>query len=158
MVDDDPATTNEVAHFDINELAKAEKVLQKNKKRRKLSAREKAAVEAKERDAFEMDVGDPRFEALYERSEFAIDPTSARFRGTEGMRALLEEGRKRKRERGGREGDGEEEGGMERGVEGWGGRKAGGVGEGEGEGEGDELRRLVERVKGKTKKKDRRSG
>ena len=45
-------------------------------------------------DDFEIDVSDPRFAALYESHEYAIDPTNARFRGTKGMKALLEEGRR----------------------------------------------------------------
>lgn len=140
MVDDQ--TGGEVNHFDINEIAKAEKALKK-KKRRKLSAREKLALEAKQRDGFRMDVRDPRFGAVFERNEFAIDPSNPRFKGTEGMKALLEEGR-RKRKRGGM--DGEE--GDRRGK-----RKAGDTGI-DGEGAGEDLQKLVERVKGKT----RRSG
>ena len=111
MVDDDAAnddqTTNtrsRVNHFNINEIAKAEKVLKKKKRKRKLSAREKEAVEAKEKDDFRMDVADPRFCAVFERSEFAVDPSHPRFKGTEGMKALLEEGRRKR----GREGSEEE--------------------------------------------------
>ncbi|MCJ1385573.1 pre-rRNA-processing protein esf1 [Xylographa soralifera] len=154
MVDDDDAANDDptsssrrkVNHFDINEIAKAEKVLKKKKRKGKLSAREKEAVEAKEKDDFQMDVADPRFGAVFERSEFAVDPSHPRFKGTEGMKALLEEGRRKR----GREGLEEEatNGGGD-----------GLVGKGKklrkeklNEGE-DDLKKLVERVKGKTKQK-----
>ena len=107
MVDDDVTndkSKGKVNHFDINEIAKAEKVLKKKKRKGKLSAREKEAVEAKEQDKFRIDVMDPRFAAVFERSEFAVDPSHPRFRGTEGMKALLEEGRRKR----GREGMDEE--------------------------------------------------
>ncbi|KAL9101797.1 MAG: hypothetical protein Q9187_009200, partial [Circinaria calcarea] len=97
---DDPTSTNpskQVNHFDINEIARAEKALKKKKHPKRMTAREKEALEAKEKDGFRMDVADPRFQAVFERSEFAIDPSSARFKGTEGMKALLEEGRRKRR-------------------------------------------------------------
>ncbi|KAK0861731.1 pre-rRNA-processing protein esf1 [Friedmanniomyces endolithicus] len=53
---------------------------------------------------FNVDSRDPRFKALFESHEYAIDPTNPRFKGTEGMKSLLEEGRK-KRKRGGDEED-----------------------------------------------------
>lgn len=144
MADDQTGTGGGVHHFDMHEIATAEKALKKGR-RAKLSAREKSAVQAKTMDSFEMDVADRRFQALFERTEFAIDPSHARFRGTEGMRALLEEGRRKRKRRGG---EGEEGGGGEKGG---GKRRVGGT-EGEGVGAGEDLRKLVERVKGKTKK------
>ncbi|MCJ1404980.1 pre-rRNA-processing protein esf1 [Xylographa trunciseda] len=146
MVDGDAANDdlasgprNRVNHFDINEIAKAEKVLKKKKRKGKLSAREKEAVEAKEKDDFHMDVADPRFGAVFERSEFAVDPSHPRFKGTEGMNALLEEGR-RKRAREGTEDIGVvREGKKSRREKPHGGQ--------------EDLKKLVERVKGKTKQK-----
>ncbi|KAI9801785.1 MAG: hypothetical protein M1825_003157 [Sarcosagium campestre] len=46
---------------------------------------------------FDIDVTDPRFARLYENPDFAVDPSSARFRDTKAMRKVLEEGRKRRR-------------------------------------------------------------
>jgi hypothetical protein len=43
-----------------------------------------------------MNVGDERFSKLFEDHEFAIDPSNLKFKGTEGMKALLEEGRKKR--------------------------------------------------------------
>ncbi len=148
LVQDDTAST--IKHFDLTTLAKAEKAALKKKKKRKLSGREKEALEQKGKDEFQMDVRDPRFGAVFERSEFAIDPSHPRFKGTGGMRELLEEGRKRRRD-----GDGDDEGG-----------ERGGDGDGEDlgkkgkrkkavdyfEGEGEDVTKLVARVKGKVRR------
>lgn len=106
-------------HFDMKEIALAEKVARRlsgrgGPKRRKLSRREQAAVESVQAtgagagagvggDGFQMKVQDPRFGAVFERPEFAIDPSHPRFKATEGMKMLLEEGRRKRR----REGEGE---------------------------------------------------
>ena len=107
MVDDKNKSVT--PHFDMAALAKAEKALRKvkgsKKSKKRLSEREKAALEAKERDTFEMDVGDERFRDVFERAEFAIDPSHPKFEGTEGMRRLLEEGRRKRKGRGEEEED-----------------------------------------------------
>ncbi|TVY32731.1 Pre-rRNA-processing protein [Lachnellula subtilissima] len=91
------APTN-LDHFDINEIARAEKKAAKKRKDRGESKR--GGLQA----GFEMDVGDERFAGrLFGNHEFAIDPSNPKFKGTEGMKALLEEGRK-KRDRGESEG------------------------------------------------------
>ena len=135
----DPSkTTSTINHFNINELAKAEKALKK--KGRKLTTREKDALVAKEQDDFKMNVQDPRFSAVFERSDFAIDPSNSKYKGTGGMKALLEEGR-RKRKAGevGNERDGEEK------IEGKKKKKKGGE-------TAEDLQKLVARVNGKTKR------
>lgn len=93
MVDDEDS---KMRHFDMNEIMKAEKAKKKGKKGKK------TAKDAPE-DNFKMNTTDPRFAKLYESHDFAIDPTNPRFKGTTGMNALLEEGRK-KRKRGSDEG------------------------------------------------------
>ena len=129
----------EINHFDIHALARAEKVRGKKAHRKqKLSARDREALAAKEKDGFEMDVGDERFRDVFERSDFAIDPSHPRYKGTEGMRRLLEEGR---RKRG--DGGGEEEGDD-------GGSKRGKRRRGEGD-DDDDVEGLVKRVKRKSK-------
>ncbi|OJD36519.1 pre-rrna-processing protein esf1 [Diplodia corticola] len=143
-------------HFDINEIEKGEK--QKGKKKGKWAKKaaakkgDEAAENAppeQDQEGFQMDTQDPRFKALFESHEFAIDPTNPRFRGTKGMKALLEEGRKKRKM-----GRGEEEEAAAAEVSNSRGKRAK-KGEGAG-GEGgrqqDDLKRLVERVKGKTKK------
>lgn len=128
-------------HFDMSALAKAEKALghQKRSKKRKTSAREKEALEAKAKDEFQINVQDPRFGAVFESAEYAIDPSHPRYLGTEGMRELLQEGRKKRRRM-------EEDGGGE------------GNGNGgtdtlrSGEYRKDEVQRLVEKLKGNVRK------
>jgi hypothetical protein len=94
-----PDQNTSMKHFDMKEIELAEKVARKGRKKRKLSRREKAAVESVQAgDGFRMNVEDPRFGAVFERAEYAIDPSHPRFKGTEGMRKLLEEGRKRQRD------------------------------------------------------------
>ncbi|OKL60916.1 hypothetical protein UA08_03566 [Talaromyces atroroseus] len=95
MVDDKSAG---MAHFDMNEIEKAEKKARKKGKKGKAKQETDQTVAG---DDFRMDVSDPRFSNLYESHEFAIDPTNPKFKATSGMKALLEEGRKRRRVGGG---------------------------------------------------------
>ncbi|PLB50410.1 hypothetical protein P170DRAFT_381062 [Aspergillus steynii IBT 23096] len=91
MMDDE---NKGMQHFDMNAIEKAEKQAGKKKKGK---GKGKQAPEVK--DDFQMEVSDPRFSRLFESHEFAIDPTNPRFKGTSGMKALLDEGRKRRRDR-----------------------------------------------------------
>lgn len=103
MIPEKSTSKDAIRHFDMQEIALAEKALRKaknSKGKSKLSKRERSALEAMKReggDGFELDVQDPRFGAVFERSEFAIDPSHPKFKGTEGMKKLLEEGRKKRR-------------------------------------------------------------
>lgn len=103
MIPEKSANKDAIKHFDMQEIALAEKALRKAKKSKgksKMSKREKSALEAMTReggDGFEVDVQDPRFGAVFERSEFAIDPSHPKFKGTEGMKKILDEGRKKRR-------------------------------------------------------------
>ena len=131
------AKGDDIHHFDSNLLSKGEK-LSKKKRKHKLSERQKAALEAKEKDSFEINAQDPRFAAVFESNEYAIDPSHKGYKGTEGMKKLLEEGRKK------------------RGLEGE-------VGEDMGErkakkakrwrDDGEDVDNLVERVKGRVKER-----
>ena len=142
MVDDKDGS-KKMQHFDIDEIAKAEKALSRKKKsKRKLTEREKEALAAKERDQFKIDVEDERFREIFERPEFAIDPSHPKYKGTEGMKELLEEGRrKRKVDPSGGE-DQETDNGS---------RKKKSRKEGSGVA-GDNVEQLVARVKSKMKK------
>lgn len=138
MMDDDKTRAQAISHFDINEIAKAEKASKKKKSKKRLSEREKEALAMKERDAFEMNVGDERFKDVFRRSDFAIDPSHPRFKGTDGMKQLLDEGR-RKRKSGVIEDEGDERLGKKA-------RRK----EVDGE-EKDDVQKLVKRVKSKTR-------
>ncbi|KAF2205485.1 hypothetical protein GQ43DRAFT_385796 [Delitschia confertaspora ATCC 74209] len=91
MIDDKQSN---IRHFDMNEIMKAEKAAKKKKGKGKRSKGEDVPVI---QDDFKVDTQDPRFSKLFESHEFAIDPTNPRFKGTEGMKALLEEGRKKRK-------------------------------------------------------------
>ncbi|KAJ2617386.1 pre-rRNA-processing protein esf1 [Coemansia sp. RSA 1365] len=68
-------------HFDLKEIVKAEKS----------KGRKKQTIE----DDFKLDVNDPRFGALYDSHNFAIDPNNPNFKKTKAMKELLSESRKR---------------------------------------------------------------
>jgi NUC153 domain len=92
MVDD---KDTEVKHFDMNEIEKAEKRAKKKGKHRKKD--KSSMVGELVTDDFKLDTQDPRFAPrLFGNHEFAIDPTNPKFKGTAGMKALLDEGRKRR--------------------------------------------------------------
>ncbi|KAJ1831782.1 pre-rRNA-processing protein esf1 [Coemansia sp. RSA 2711] len=73
-------------HFDMKEIVKAEKSKGRKGKRGK-----KVEVQ----DDFELNVKDPRFGALYDSHNFAIDPNNPNFKKTKAMDQLLSETRKR---------------------------------------------------------------
>ncbi|UKZ72072.1 uncharacterized protein TrAtP1_013010 [Trichoderma atroviride] len=79
-------------HFDMNEILKAEKQKGKKKKYQK-----KIKAEVGLQEDFKMDVKDDRFKAVFDSHEFAIDPSNPKFKATEGMKKLLEEGRKKRK-------------------------------------------------------------
>ena len=89
---------DEVRHFDMREIEKAEKQAKRKGKKgkdKKSKSQDAEADGAGER--FEVETQDPRFKALFESHEYAIDPTNPKYKGTEGMKALLEEGRKKRK-------------------------------------------------------------
>ncbi|KFY35941.1 hypothetical protein V494_05465 [Pseudogymnoascus sp. VKM F-4513 (FW-928)] len=94
-------------HFDINEIARAEKASKRGGKRGRKGKKEEEDRKGALQKGFEMDVQDPRFGALFESHEFAIDTSNPKYKATEGMKKLLEEGRRKRK---GDEGA-EEEGG-----------------------------------------------
>ena len=148
MLDDkETSATNNIKHFDINDIAKAEKALSKRKKsskKQKLSEREEQALEAKKNDQFEINVDDERFRDVFAKSDFAIDPSHPRFKGTQGMNTLLEEGRRKRKVD-----DDEDDYVGGRGVKQ--GKKTNDVIDDKGE--QGELKRLVHKIKGKSAKK-----
>ncbi|KAM0562354.1 hypothetical protein ACHAPJ_002043 [Fusarium lateritium] len=102
MADAGEDQADHLDHFDMNEIVRAEKA-----KRKKGKAKKKAEAKADRgglQQDFDMDVGDDRFKAVFDSHEYAIDPSNPKFKATEGMKKLLEEGRKKRRVT-----DGEEE-------------------------------------------------
>ena len=92
MADDEDT---EVRHFDMKEIEKAEK---RAKKKGKRGRKDKSLIEDEAvTDDFKVDTQDPRFAPrLFANHEFAIDPTNPKYKGTAGMKALLDESRKRR--------------------------------------------------------------
>lgn len=82
-------------HFDMREVERLEKLKgkKKGKKGKKGGVEDQGGLQEK----FDMDVSDPRFKAVFESHEFAIDPSNPKFKATEGMKKLLEEGRKKRK-------------------------------------------------------------
>ncbi|PIA89536.1 Pre-rRNA-processing protein esf1 [Cercospora beticola] len=80
-------------HFDMRDIEKAER--QAKKKGKHAKKNKKDVVE----DDFKVETNDPRFAALFESHEYAIDPTNPKFKKTKGMETLLEEGRKKRKGR-----------------------------------------------------------
>jgi hypothetical protein len=83
-----------VDHFDMKEIARAEKLKGKKKgKKGKKGAEDQGGLQ----ENFDMDVEDSRFKAVFENHEFAIDPSNPKFKATQGMKKLLEESRKKRK-------------------------------------------------------------
>ena len=92
LMDDNATSEHNQSHFDINEIARAEKRSRKKGKK----AKEKESKRGGLQEDFEMNVNDPRFNAVYESHEFAIDRSHPRFQDTKAMKKVLDEGRKRR--------------------------------------------------------------
>ncbi|KAF5629040.1 pre-rRNA-processing esf1 [Fusarium tjaetaba] len=95
MANADADQADHLDHFDMNEIVRAEKA-----KKKKGKAKKKALAKESRgglQEDFSMDVDDDRFKAVFESHEYAIDPSNPKFKATEGMQKLLEEGRKKRR-------------------------------------------------------------
>ncbi|KAI5301720.1 pre-rRNA-processing protein esf1, partial [Ascosphaera pollenicola] len=152
MMDDEAVTGGKVAadggahikHFDMKEIERAEKQAAKKGKKKSKYNKAREADTSLVPDDFSVNVADPRFAGLFESHEFAIDPSNPKFKGTEGMKKFLEEGRKRRR--GDADGDNAD---VKKSDNGKKKRKTDDLGI---QGDTEDLDRLVQRVKSKTKK------
>ncbi|KAI0841256.1 hypothetical protein F5Y06DRAFT_261010 [Hypoxylon sp. FL0890] len=94
MADDSKEAVEHLDHFDMNEIARAEKQRsKKHKKKGKKDVEDHGGLQ----EGFEMDVKDDRFKAVFESHEFVIDPSNPKFKATQGMKQLLEERRKKRK-------------------------------------------------------------
>ncbi|POS87400.1 hypothetical protein EPUL_000654 [Erysiphe pulchra] len=89
--DDTNGGFGNVDHFDMNEILRSEKE-HKKKGKKKSKERKRDGLQT----GFEMDVDDPRFGKVFESHEYAIDPSNPRFKPTNAMKLLLEEGRRKR--------------------------------------------------------------
>ncbi|KAI2621255.1 hypothetical protein GGR54DRAFT_94619 [Hypoxylon sp. NC1633] len=94
MADDSKEAVEHLDHFDMNEIVRAEKQKsKKHKKKGKKGEEDHGGLQ----EGFEMDVKDDRFKAVFDTHEFAIDPSNPKYKGTQGMKKLLEERRKKRK-------------------------------------------------------------
>ncbi|KAK3294390.1 uncharacterized protein B0H64DRAFT_425245 [Chaetomium fimeti] len=80
-------------HFDMKDITRAEKQKKNKKKKGKKGVEDQGGLQ----EDFNMDVEDSRFKAVFENHEFAIDPSNPKYKATQGMKKLLEEGRKKRK-------------------------------------------------------------
>ncbi len=87
-------------HFNLDRMMKVEKLMSKKKlhkkDRKKLEEALKAGASGD--PDFNVDVADPRFSAVYTSHEFNVDPSDPMYKPTPGMKAILEEKQKRRRD------------------------------------------------------------
>ena len=97
---EEEADDGDMQHFDLHDLVRQEKL--RGKKLGKFQKKREAARNAKRpalvQPSFEMDTADPRFSAIMEDHNFAIDPTHSSFVNTPGMKKLVSERNKRQRD------------------------------------------------------------
>jgi hypothetical protein len=93
MADDANETAGHSGHFDMRDIIQAEKAA---KKKRKAKGKKDKVDKGDLQQDIDLHVEDSRFKALFEKHDFAIDPSNPTLMGTEGMRKLLAEGMKRK--------------------------------------------------------------
>ncbi|KAI1426492.1 hypothetical protein F5Y12DRAFT_282948 [Xylaria sp. FL1777] len=97
MADDSKDQTEHLDHFNMDEITRAEKKKSKKGKKGKNQILDHGGLQ----EGFDMDVNDNRFKAVFESHEFAIDPSNPKFKSTPGMNKLLEEGRKKRKNKSG---------------------------------------------------------
>ncbi|KAI0478476.1 hypothetical protein GGR56DRAFT_323949 [Xylariaceae sp. FL0804] len=94
MAEDSRDAVEHLDHFNMDEIRKAEK---KKSKKHKKKGKQEETDHGGLQDGFEMNVGDSRFQAVFENHEFAIDPSNPRYQATSGMKKLLDERRKKRK-------------------------------------------------------------
>lgn len=99
MAEADDEAADHLDHFDMNEIVRAEKHKNKKGKAKKRLEKQQKGKETRGglQEGFDMDVADDRFKAVFDSHEYAIDPSNPKFKATEGMKKLMEEGRKKRR-------------------------------------------------------------
>ncbi|KAH0434157.1 hypothetical protein CcaCcLH18_05481 [Colletotrichum camelliae] len=101
MADDADEAAEHLDHFDMNEILKAEKAKKKKGKGKNKKGKKTAGDDDDDKvglqEGFKINVDDDRFKAVFESHEYAIDPSNPKFKKTEAMQTLLEEGRKKRK-------------------------------------------------------------
>ena len=100
--EDDDDDADDARNYDMRAIERHEKLAGKKLKGARARKEAKRAAAASGLDgsqaSFEVNVADPRFAALLDGSDerFGLDPTSANFKATKGMDAVLKEQRRRR--------------------------------------------------------------
>jgi hypothetical protein len=94
LMADDKA--DNLKHFDMREIEKAEKEARRKGKKKKDKKSATDDVQGSG-EGFVIETEDPRFKAVFESHEYALDPTFPKFKQTAGMKRLLEEGRRKRK-------------------------------------------------------------
>ncbi|EQB55213.1 hypothetical protein CGLO_04866 [Colletotrichum gloeosporioides Cg-14] len=101
MADDGDEAGEHLDHFDMNEILKAEKAKKKKGKGKNKKGKKAGGDDDDDKvglqEGFKINVDDDRFKAVFESHEYAIDPSNPKFKKTEAMQTLLEEGRKKRK-------------------------------------------------------------
>ncbi len=84
MMDSD----DDKAHFDYKEIVKQDS---KSKKAKKKALKRKATDAPGTEDNFQVDLKDNRFSAIFDNSEFHVDPSHPNFKKTKSMQKIIEE-------------------------------------------------------------------
>ena len=123
-------------HFNLKDIMEKEKKITK-KRKRKLQKRDEPVQE----DDFQINVKDPRFDAIYTSHHYSIDPSDSQYKKTKAMEALVKEKQQRRAKKDWVERTGEERRNKESRVEE---KKSGGSKKDQ------ELSMLVKSIKNKT--------
>ncbi|XP_003425125.1 ESF1 homolog [Nasonia vitripennis] len=94
LMDEDDESNKK--HFSMKRIEEAESLTKSKKKR--LSKKKKDLKEEADKDNFQVDVKDSRFEALFTSHHYNIDPADPHYRKTKGTEALVSEKLKRRSE------------------------------------------------------------
>ncbi|KAI0594394.1 hypothetical protein F4775DRAFT_433421 [Biscogniauxia sp. FL1348] len=93
LMADDTKDAERLDHFNMDEITRAEKRKFKKGKKGKKEVVDHGGLQ----EDFKMNVQDDRFKAVFDSHEFAIDPSNPKFKATQAMKDLLEEGRKKRK-------------------------------------------------------------
>jgi hypothetical protein len=95
LMADDKA--DNLKHFDMREIEKAEKEARRKGKKKKKDTKSATDDVQGSGEGFAIETEDPRFKAVFESHEYALDPSNPKFKQTAGMKRLLEEGRRKRK-------------------------------------------------------------
>lgn len=94
---DETESEKKQQHFNMKNIEENESLSKSGKKRKMKKLKKKGQVE--EEDSFQVDVADPRFNALFTSHHYNIDPANPHYRKTKGTEKIISEKLKRRAEK-----------------------------------------------------------